>query len=99
MSETSELHDPPLRITVEGLRWDGESWERSGNWATFEMHGTDVCMFNQYGSANIICSGISNDYCGPSGNFRNSCANKFTNFLGKPGRLIKKKIWFLTKCT
>jgi hypothetical protein len=36
----SELHDPPLRITVEGLRWMGEEWEIIEPGASIHFHNT-----------------------------------------------------------
>jgi len=39
----SELHDPPLRITVEGFRWPGSGdWCLSGRPASFDLLGTDA---------------------------------------------------------
>ncbi len=38
---STELHDPPLRVTVEGMRWDGENFTPTGTSATFDLHGTD----------------------------------------------------------
>jgi hypothetical protein len=35
MSE-SELQTPPLRLTIEGRRWDGESWVHTGEKAVVQ---------------------------------------------------------------
>lgn len=36
-----ELHEPPLRLVVSGLRWDGDDWALRGPGAEIEMHSTD----------------------------------------------------------
>lgn len=42
-----ELHDPPLRLTIDGLRWaggdqaDAGSWESNGTPGTVSFFGTD----------------------------------------------------------
>lgn len=44
MPETgeTELTEPPLRLTIEGLRWTGEEFDRMGDEpAGLTLHGTD----------------------------------------------------------
>lgn len=36
-----ELQEPPLRITVAGLRWYGEDWVAESHGATIDFHSTD----------------------------------------------------------
>lgn len=36
-----ELQEPPLRITVAGMRWYGDEWKVEGDGATIDFHGTD----------------------------------------------------------
>jgi hypothetical protein len=38
----SEAQDPPLRLTIEGLRWMGDEWKPTGTSATVDIHGTDT---------------------------------------------------------
>ena len=37
----SDFQEPPLRLTVAGLRWGGEDWEPEGTSGTISLYGTD----------------------------------------------------------
>lgn len=36
-----ELQEPPLRITVAGMRWYGDDWKVESEGATMDFHSTD----------------------------------------------------------
>lgn len=38
----TEAQDPPLRLTIEGLRWMGDEWKPTGTSATVDILGTDT---------------------------------------------------------
>lgn len=40
--EMSELQDPPLRMTIEGMRWLGDEWKSTGTSAAVELYATDT---------------------------------------------------------
>lgn len=38
-----EYQDPPLRLTIQGLRWLSDEWESwTGDTPEFSLHGTDI---------------------------------------------------------
>jgi hypothetical protein len=41
-SHESDFQEPPLRLTVEGMRWMGDGFEPVGTSGVVDLYGTDV---------------------------------------------------------
>jgi hypothetical protein len=41
-SQESDFQEPPLRLTVEGMRWMGDEFEPVGTSGVVSLYGTDV---------------------------------------------------------